>query len=230
MSIDLAEDKATVECTRYWDFWFREPALHARKDEYIEELDRLFYQAVNRQLISDVEVGAYLSGGIDSGSITAVAATRFQMIKTFTCGFDLSSASGMELAFDERVRAEAMSARFKTEQYELVLKAGDMERCLPELTWHLEEPRVGQSYPNYYIAKLAGKFVKVVMSGAGEDAFVATRGAITVLQPAKTLINMLINIMRFGSASFQIVRSQLFAPIWPDVSDVWTRDIFKNVF
>ena len=51
----------------------------------------------------------------------------------------------------------------------MVLKAGDMERCLPEMTWHLEEPRVGQSYPNYYASKLAGKFVKVVLSGAGGD-------------------------------------------------------------
>ena len=51
----------------------------------------------------------------------------------------------------------------------IVLKSGDMERCLNSLTYHLEEPRVGQSYPNYYIAKLASKFVKVVLSGTGGD-------------------------------------------------------------
>ena len=62
-----------------------------------------------------------------------------------------------------------MSAKFKTEHYEMVLKAGDMERCLPNLAWHLEEPRVGQSYPNFYASKLASKFVKVVLSGAGGD-------------------------------------------------------------
>ena len=48
-----------------------------------------------------------------------------------------------------------MSYRFKTEHYEMVLKAGDMERCMPRLAWHLEEPRVGQSYPNFYAAQLA---------------------------------------------------------------------------
>ena len=58
-----------------------------------------------------------------------------------------------------------MSYRFKTEHYETVLKAGDMERCLPQLVWHLEDLRVGQSYPNYYVARLASKFVKVVLSG-----------------------------------------------------------------
>ena len=77
----------------------------------MEELNRLFKQAVNRQLISDVELGAYLSGGMDSGSITAVAAQSFPNLKSFTCGFDLSSASGIELSFDERAKAEAMSAR-----------------------------------------------------------------------------------------------------------------------
>ena len=49
----------------------------------------------------------------------------------------------------------------------MVLKAGDMERCIDRLVWHLEEPRVGQSYPNFYAAKLAGKFNKVVLSGRG---------------------------------------------------------------
>ena len=68
----------------------------------------------------------------------------------------------MELAFDEREKAEAMSARYKTEHYEMVLKAGDMERCLPVVTRALEEPCVGQSYPNYYIAHLASKFVNQI--------------------------------------------------------------------
>ena len=77
------------------------------------------------------------------------------------------SASGLELGFDERDKAEYLSYLFKTEHYQMVLKAGDMERVLPNLAWHLEEPRVGQSYPNYYAAQLASKFVKVVLSGTG---------------------------------------------------------------
>ena len=125
---------------QYWDYRFCEPERPADKREYLEELDRLFTQAVNRQLVSDVELGAYLSGGMDSGSITAIAAQQFPNLKSFTVGFDLSSASGLELAFDERVSAESMSARFKTEHYEMVLKAGDMERCLPKLAWHLRNP------------------------------------------------------------------------------------------
>ena len=167
--LDLNEERPRLKLTRYWDFRFTEPAGQVDAREYREELDRLFQQAVNRQLVADVELGSYLSGGMDSGAITAVASRSYPYLKTFTCGFDLSSASGIELSFDERVKAEAMSARFKTEHYEMVLKAGDMERVLPRLAWHLEEPRVGQSYPNFYAAKLASKFVKVVLSGAGGD-------------------------------------------------------------
>ena len=114
---------------------------------------------------------------MDSGSITAIASNHFQKannhLTTFTVGFDLSSASGLELGFDERARAEYMSGKFKTEHYEMVLKSGDMERCMPNFAYHLEEPRVGQSYPNYYAAKLASKFVKVVLSGAGGDEIFA---------------------------------------------------------
>ena len=148
---------------------FEEPKGKTDPWEYLEELDRLFQLAVKRQLVSDVELGSYLSGGMDSGSISAIASSHFPYLKTFTCGFDLSSASGIELAFDERDKAEAMSAAFKTEHYEMVLKSGDMERCLDQLAWHLEEPRVGQSYPNFYAAKLASSFVKVVLSGTGGD-------------------------------------------------------------
>jgi asparagine synthetase B (glutamine-hydrolysing) len=112
-----------------WDYHFCEPTDRSSDAEFREELDRLFQQAVNRQLVTDVELGSYLSGGMDSGAITAIAAKSFPYLKTFTCGFDLSSASGIELGFDERVKAEAMSYHFKTEHYEMVLKAGDMERA-----------------------------------------------------------------------------------------------------
>ena len=92
---------------RYWDYRFFEPAKPGKKEEYLEELDRLFQQAVRRQLVGDVELGSYLSGGMDSGSITAIATQSFPNLKSFTCGFDLSSASGIELGFDERTKAEA---------------------------------------------------------------------------------------------------------------------------
>jgi asparagine synthase (glutamine-hydrolysing) len=217
---------------QYWDYRFRERDHKANKEEYREELDRLFKQAVNRQLLSDVELGAYLSGGMDSGSITAIAAQQFPYLKTFTCGFDLSSAFGIELGFDERTKAEAMSARFKTEHYEMVLKAGDMERCLPKLAWHLEEPRVGQSYPNYYAAKLTSKFVKVVLSGSGGDELFG--GYPWRYYRAANSQNFEHYIDQYYLYWQRLLDNrhlkQVFAPVQEEVEGVWTRDIFRDVF
>lgn len=216
----------------WWDFNFKDPVKAKDKSEYIEELDRLFKQAVNRQLVSDVEIGSYLSGGMDSGSITAIAAMQFPYLKTFTCGFDLNSASGLELGFDERQKAEYMSYLFKTEHYEMVLKAGDMERCMEELTWHLEEPRVGQSYPNYYAARLASKFVKVVLSGGGGDELFAGYP----WRYYRAVVNDDFDhyIDKYYSFWQRLIPNsiikEVFKPVWNDVKDVWTRDIFADVF
>lgn len=221
-----------VNPVQYWDYRFGEPNKPSTKQEYAEELDRLFKQAVNRQLVSDVELGSYLSGGMDSGSITAVAAMQFPYLKSFTCGFDLSSATGIELAFDERAKAEAMSALFKTEHYEMVLKAGDMERCLPKLAYHLEEPRVGQSYPNFYAAKLASKFVKVVLSGSGGDELFG--GYPWRYYRAANSQNFEQYVDQYYLYWQRLANNtelrEMFSPVWDDVSHVWTRDIFRNVF
>jgi len=218
--------------TQYWDFDFREPEKSADSKEYAEELDRLFSQAVNRQLVGDVELGAYLSGGMDSGSITSIAAKNFPHLKTFTVGFDLSSASGIELAFDERGQAEAMSAAFRTEHYEMVLKAGDMERCLEDLVWSLEEPRVGQSYPNFYAAKLASRFVKVVLSGAGGDELFG--GYPWRYYRAVNSSSFEDYIDSYYLYWQRLVNNtelkELFAPVWREVEDVSTKDIFRDVF
>ena len=164
---------AAPAATRFCDLLPSDDPLDINADEASEEVHRLFVAAVERQLVSDVPVGSYLSGGIDSGSITTVARSKIGRLTTFTGGFDLSSASGLELAFDERRSAEMLSNWLKTEHYEVVLHAGDMEAVLPQLIRALEDPRVGQCYPNYYVANLASKFVKVVLSGAGGDELFA---------------------------------------------------------
>lgn len=230
--LDLKRKSPALQFTQYWDYDFREPEHKASDEEYREELDRLFKQAVNRQLVTDVELGSYLSGGMDSGSITAIAAKSYPYMKTFTCGFDLNSASGIEMGFDERSKAEYMSYHFKTEHYQMVLKAGDMERVLPKLAWHLEEPRVGQSYPNYYAAQLASKFVKVVMSGAGGDELFGGYPwryyRAVVNDDFEHYVDKYYQFWQRLIPNSQI--KQVFAPIWEDVKHVWTRDIFRDVF
>ncbi|MCC6534000.1 MAG: asparagine synthase (glutamine-hydrolyzing) [Burkholderiales bacterium] len=228
-------DATSTSCPapqRYWDFNFVEPEQSAPAEEYLEELDRLMRQAVSRQLVSDVDIGAYLSGGMDSGSVTALAAKELPYIKSFTCGFDLHSASGVEMGYDERVTAEFMSYKFKTEHYEMVLKAGDMERVMPRLTWHLEEPRVGQSYPNFYIAQLASKFVKVVLCGTGGDELFA--GYPWRYYRAVVNDDFEHYVDKYYGFWQRIIPNghlrEVLTPIAPKVKHVWTRDIFRNVF
>jgi len=223
---------SALPVTRYWDYHFSEPVGQIDEREYHEELDRLFRQAVSRQLVSDVELGAYLSGGLDSGAITAVAASQIPYLKSFTCGFDLHSASGLELTFDERQAAEHMSYLFKTEHYEMVLKAGDMERIMPRLAWHMEEPRVGQSYPNFYIAQLASKFVKVALAGTGGDELF---GGYPWRYYRAVVNDDFDHYVDKYYAFWQrlipnSVIKDVFKPIWSDVEHVWTRDIFRDVF
>ena len=157
-----------ISKTKYWDFDFGQETNVPENELENQLYDRLT-QAVKRQCISDVPVGSYLSGGMDSGTVTAITASVFGRISTFTIGFDLSEAATHELSFDERELAEYMANVFQTEHHERVLHSGDMEAVIANLIWHLEDLRVGQCYPNYYAARLASKSVKVVMSGTGGD-------------------------------------------------------------
>jgi asparagine synthase (glutamine-hydrolysing) len=167
------EEPGQVRRWQYWDFTFGADFSSNSFEENSERLETLFSNAVERQLLSDVPIGSYLSGGMDSGSIVAVASNKLGRMATFTCGFDMSSVSGLELGIDERANSEVLANLLKTEHYEMVLHAGDMEHIMPELIWHVEDLRVGQCYPNYYVARLAGKFVKVCLSGAGGDEIFA---------------------------------------------------------
>ncbi|MBI38507.1 MAG: asparagine synthase (glutamine-hydrolyzing) [Leptospiraceae bacterium] len=230
LEVDLTSGRLSK--TQFWDFDFTEPESVRDEREYIEELDRLFTQAVERQLVADVPVGSYLSGGMDSGSITAIAARKLPYINTFTVGFDLSSASGMELGFDERAKSEYMSYKFRTEHYEMVMKSGDMERCLPDFAYHLEEPRVGQSYPNYYAARLASRFVKVVLSGAGGDElFGGYPWRYFRAVNNQDFDDYITKYYKFWKRLIpNVLLNKVMAPISEHTKGVWTKDIFASVF
>ncbi len=125
-----------------------------------------------------------------------------------------------------------MSYLFKTEHYEMVLKAGDMERVMPRLAWHIEEPRVGQSYPNMYVAQLASRFVKVALSGTGGDELFA--GYPWRYYRAVVNDDFEHYIDKYYAFWQRLISNEdlraVFAPVWSEVKDVSTRDIFKQVF
>ncbi|MDG2053242.1 MAG: asparagine synthase (glutamine-hydrolyzing) [Phycisphaerales bacterium] len=143
------------------------------QESVVNDVSMGFRGAVQRQLISDVPVGSYLSGGMDSGSIVAVAGTSISRLHTFTGGFDLTNVDGIEQGFDERRLAERLSYLLQTEHYDVVLHAGDMPAAMDKITWHMDDPRVGMCHQNWYVAKLASKFVKVCLAGTGGDELFA---------------------------------------------------------
>ncbi|UCG08670.1 MAG: asparagine synthase (glutamine-hydrolyzing) [Desulfobacterales bacterium] len=142
-------------------------------DDAKDVIARAFAKAVKRQLISDVEVGSYLSGGMDSGSIVSVAGRSIPRLMTFTGGFDLTNVDGIEQSYDEREIAERLSYLLQTEHYAVVLHAGDMPAAMEKISWHVDDPRVGMCHQNWYVAKLASRFVKVCLAGAGGDELFA---------------------------------------------------------
>jgi asparagine synthase (glutamine-hydrolysing) len=168
-TVKLDSTSSSVKHFSWWDFDFTRPDESMSFEDAVSETNRLFKQAVTRQMISDVPVGSYLSGGMDSGSITAIASNHVNRLSTFTCGFDMSEVTGVESNYDERRDAELMANHFKTEHFEQVINAGDLKWSLPRVVYHLEDLRVGMSYPNYYISRLASKFVKVCLQGTGGD-------------------------------------------------------------
>ena len=159
---------------KFWDLKFiNDSKENFDYKESKNELIKIVEKSVKSHLISDVPVSTLLSGGIDSGTITSIAKKHIKNLKTFTVGFNMESVSGIEIFYDERLKAEKLSAELGTEHYELVLKSGDMEKAMDKIVWHLEEPRVGQCYPNYYAAKLASGFNKVILTGTGGDELFA---------------------------------------------------------
>jgi asparagine synthase (glutamine-hydrolysing) len=167
--IDLKHPNPKLESHRYWDYLFEDSSQAKDTLEYSEELNRLFTRAVNRQLVSDVAIGCYLSSGLDSSSIASIAIQSNRELNTFTVGFDSEFVEGYESNLDERYRARRIADWLGTNHHEYTLVAEDLESCISQLVWHLEEPRLGQSYPNFYAASLASKSVKVVLSGTGGD-------------------------------------------------------------
>jgi asparagine synthase (glutamine-hydrolysing) len=158
---------------RYWDLRF-EPDDAGTAEGWAAGLRERFELSVERQLMSDVPLGSYLSGGMDTGSIAAVASRALPGLHTFTCGFQLPAGhSELEAFFDERAESHRLAGALGTVHHELELGPDAMEPALPAVVWHLDEPRVGISYPVHYTAAMIRRHVTVVLSGVGGDELFA---------------------------------------------------------
>ena len=129
----------------------------------MEHLGTLLQQAVNRRLMSEVPLGAFLSGGLDSSTVVALMArASAKPVKTFAIGFDETNYSELD---DARVVAQHLG----TEHHEMIVKPAALD-ILPELVWHLDEPFGDSSaVPTYYVCRAARQHVTVALSGDGGD-------------------------------------------------------------
>jgi len=154
-----------IEC--YWRLHF--DSSHQTKASVEELMDRIrteLEESVKLRLISDVPLGAFLSGGVDSSLIVGIMARLSgQPVKTFSIGFE-------EKEFDELSYARIVSDHFSTEHHEFIVKPNAIE-ILPKLVWYYNEPFADSSaIPTYYVANLTKDFVKVVLTGdAGDENF-----------------------------------------------------------
>ncbi len=164
--VAIARPGRPLHIHRYWDVAF-EPNESATEGELVEQLRAMLNESVVLHQVSDVPVGAFLSGGIDSSAVVAMmakpAAGRF---KTFSIGF-------AEAGFDELAHARTVAKQFGTDHYDLVLRP-DAVQIVEDLTWYLDEPFGDTSaIPTYMVSKLAAEHVKVVLSGDGGDELFA---------------------------------------------------------
>ncbi len=157
----------TITFTRYWQAHLRiNPLPYDEKRQILQEL---IERAVVNQTHADVPVHAFLSGGIDSGALAAIAAQKNNKLMTFTCGFDINQATTAEQRFDERNQAQEMAQYIGSIHHEIFLNESNFLQLLHQWAWHAEEPRVGSTVPNFMVSNLAAQFGKVCLSGIGGD-------------------------------------------------------------
>ncbi len=162
----IASPARPIAIERYWRVEFLPD--HSRNEQYfIEGVRERISDSVSSQIVSDVPVGAFLSGGIDSSSVVANAAKSSNgPLKTFSIGFE-------EEDYNELGYAKHVAKAFGTDHHELVLRPEALE-TIEDLAWHLDEPFADSSaIPTYMVSRLASQHVKVVLSGDGGDELFA---------------------------------------------------------
>ena len=158
----LVWEGGRTRIVEYWDVAYRD--LPARsEDECLEQFDSIFTEAVRLRLISDVPLGAFLSGGVDSTAVVATMASLLDRpVATTTVTFG-------ERAFNEAPHARTVADTLRTDHEEVVVKPRAVD-ILPTLVWHLDEPFADSSaIPTYYVSQAARRRVTVALSGDGGD-------------------------------------------------------------
>jgi asparagine synthase (glutamine-hydrolysing) len=154
-----------IRIDRFWSLSFNPAAIDQRPDDVlIDEYRERFRESVRLRLMADVPLGMFLSGGIDSASITAMMSTLVsEPIKTFSVAFAEREANELEYA-------RLVASRYKTDHHEIVVTPDQFFGALPTLVWHEDEPIAHpSSIALNFVSRLAAERVKVVLTGEGSD-------------------------------------------------------------
>jgi asparagine synthase (glutamine-hydrolysing) len=162
----VRDRRITIE--RYWRLSYSSKRA-LREEEASADLLQRLREAVRLRLVSDVPLGAFLSGGVDSSAVVALMAEACGTVKTFSIGF-------AEKEFDELPYARLVAKRYATDHHEFVVRPRATD-ILPELVWHYNEPFADASaIPTYYLSELARRHVTVALNGdAGDENFAGYR-------------------------------------------------------
>jgi len=165
-TLEWFDGKVRIE--PYWDLSFLKSELQVKEEVYVERFKALFEESVRLHLMSDVPLGVFLSGGIDSSAIAAVMKSMVrEPIKTFSVAFTEREANELHYA---RTVAEA----FTTDHHEVVVTPEQFFEELPRLVYQEDEPLAyPSSVPLYFVSELASRHVKVVLTGEGSDELLA---------------------------------------------------------
>jgi len=166
----MVVDASGVNIDQYWDIDFSSQDKSKTESEWKKVFDEAIHDAVKSHLVSDVPVGAFLSGGVDSSLIVAMMAGLSESeVETFTMGFEEKSGS----LLDERVYAKLLTQKYKL-KYNEFLVAPDFEEIIGDIVTAFDEPFADDSVvPSYYISRLTSNNVKVALSGLGGDELFA---------------------------------------------------------
>jgi asparagine synthase (glutamine-hydrolysing) len=163
-TLSFKDGRLKTRC--YWDFEYHQKGRSEPprpESYYTERIRELLAESVRLRLISDVPLGAFLSGGIDSSTVVAMMAREMDRpVKTFSIGFTESS-------FDELQYARMTAKHFNTEHHEFIVTP-DVCKLVEEIIWHHDEPFADvSSIPTYIVSKMAREHVTVILSGDGGD-------------------------------------------------------------
>src|SRR6266705_2287068 len=166
--IDLATGTEKPQISQYWDLDCSLPEHPLSEADYVSQFSDLFTETVRGHLMSDVPLGVFLSGGLDSSSIAAVMASlKKEPIQTISVGYE-------ESRFSELPYARAVAKHIGAEYTEVILGPDDFFASLPQLIWHEDEPLVWpSSVALFFVSRLASEKVKVVLTGEGGDELFA---------------------------------------------------------